>query len=231
MRQMLHIPANPRRQRAVLVILVERREVPPLRVAAHDLRNARFEINPEAFPNQQKQACARWPAFLPPPRPKTCRREKHRDKSRLQQHSIRLVAGKLLRRTHKRKKAHGTNCQHPARPQIQNQQQRRNHPHPANSGKHVSTARKPQQRRRIPVSRVAKSLRHRLQVFAGRKNSVRPNQSANLKYQREKRRVIDEAKSAQKNPAGKQAVRNTALRVEQPAQASCKCPLHGGPPL
>src|SRR6266436_2601755 len=42
----LHVPADPCRQRTVLVIFVERREIPPLRVAAHDLRHARFKINP-----------------------------------------------------------------------------------------------------------------------------------------------------------------------------------------
>src|SRR5712671_6807781 len=74
-RKVLHVPSNPRRQRAVLVILVQRREVPPLRVAAHDLRHARFEIDAEAFPYQQEQARAQWPAFLAPPRPESSGRK------------------------------------------------------------------------------------------------------------------------------------------------------------
>jgi len=85
------IPANPRRQRAVLVILVERREVPPLRVAAHDLRQCPIS-NIIRKPSQPTETgLARDGLLPPPPRPKTCRREKYRDKSRLQQHSIRLV--------------------------------------------------------------------------------------------------------------------------------------------
>ena len=51
-RQVLHIPADPSRQWPILVILVERCEIPPLRVAPHDLRHARFKINPEAFPHR-----------------------------------------------------------------------------------------------------------------------------------------------------------------------------------
>src|SRR2546426_1172092 len=41
MREMLHIPADPGWQRAILVILVERREVSPLRIATQNLRHAR----------------------------------------------------------------------------------------------------------------------------------------------------------------------------------------------
>src|SRR5260370_8368105 len=89
-RQMLHVPADPRRQRAVLVILVERGEVPPLRVAAHDLRQSRFEIDPEAFPYQQEQARTRWRTRFAPSGSPSPRREKHPKESRLQQHSLGL---------------------------------------------------------------------------------------------------------------------------------------------
>ncbi len=59
---------------------------------------------------------------------------------------------------------------------------------------------------------------HRLQVFVGRENSQRSNQSTDLKDEREKRRIINQTDRAQKNPSGKKAVRGAALRIEQPAQ-------------
>src|SRR5712664_4403991 len=96
MREMLHVPADPGWQRAILVILVERREVSPLRIATEDLRHARFEINPEAFPDQQENTRARRSAFFAPAGAKTARRKKHRNESRFQQHPIGLVGGKIL---------------------------------------------------------------------------------------------------------------------------------------
>src|SRR5260370_42694969 len=120
-RKVLEVPDDPRREWAVLVILVERGEVRPLRVAAHDLRHARFEIDPEAFPYQQEKARTRWRARFAPSGSPSRRREEHRNESRLQQHSIGLVAGKILRRTDEREEAHETNRQHAAWPEIQDQ--------------------------------------------------------------------------------------------------------------
>src|SRR5258705_13953036 len=94
--------ADPSRQRAFLVMLVKRGEVPALRVAAHNLRHARFEINPEAFPYKQEQARARWRTPFDLSRPKSCRCEIHRNESCLQQHSIGLISGKILRRADER---------------------------------------------------------------------------------------------------------------------------------
>ncbi len=182
-RKMLHVPANPSRQWPVLVILVQRREIAPLQVAADDFRHARFEINPEAFPNQQKQARARWLALFAPTWPKSRGREEWGNETRLQQHSVRLVSGEILGRADERQKANETNGKHAAWPEIQNQQRRGDHSRPANTREHVRPAGNPQQRRRIPIARVAEPFGQCVQVFTGGKNSMRPNQSANLKGQ------------------------------------------------
>ena len=58
-RELLHVPADPAWQGAILVIIVHRGEVPPGMVSARKLHHARFEIDPEPFPSQQKQARAR----------------------------------------------------------------------------------------------------------------------------------------------------------------------------
>src|SRR5215472_3892366 len=146
---LLHVPPNPRWQRPVLVIVVERREVPPLRIASPDFCHARFEIDPKAFPHKQKPAHSRRRALLAPSWPESPRREKQRNESRFKQHSIRLIRGKILRRTYEGEETYKANRQHSPWPQIQNQQNRRDHAYPANCRQHVSPARKPQQCRGI----------------------------------------------------------------------------------
>ena len=54
-RQVLCIPADPGRQRSVLVVLIHRREVAPLGVSAQKLHRARLEVDAEPFPLEQEQ--------------------------------------------------------------------------------------------------------------------------------------------------------------------------------
>src|SRR5260370_27662494 len=115
-RKMLHVPSDPSWQWPVLVILVQRREIAPLRVAAQDFCHARFEINPETFPHQQEQARARWLAFFAPTWPKSPGGEEQGNETRLQQHSVRLISGEILRRADERQKANETNSTHAASP-------------------------------------------------------------------------------------------------------------------
>src|SRR3984893_2680664 len=70
-----------------------------------------------------------------------------------------------------------------------------------------------------------KSLSQRLQIFSGGENSMRPNQSTDLKDQREKRRIINKPERAQKNPAGEQAARSALFRIKQPAQNGRRWPV------
>src|SRR3954451_9617177 len=57
-RKMLNVPADPRGQRAILVILVHGREVAPLRVAAGEFDHARLEIDAKPLPQQEKNSSA-----------------------------------------------------------------------------------------------------------------------------------------------------------------------------
>src|SRR5258708_7080814 len=120
-RKMLHVPPDPSWQWPVLVILVQRREIAPLRVAAQDFCHAPFGINPEASPNQKKQPRARWRGPSAQTWPKSSGREKQGNETRLQQHSVRLISGEILRRADERQKANETNGKHAAWPEIQNQ--------------------------------------------------------------------------------------------------------------
>ena len=142
-RPMLHVPPDPGWQRTVLVVVIKCREIPPLRIASHDFPHARFEVDAKAFPRQQKPARSRRWARLAPSRTESSWRIKQGKEARFQQHSIRLVRRKILRRAHKREETHKANRQHSARPQIQDQQHGSDHPHPANPRQQVPPARKP----------------------------------------------------------------------------------------
>src|ERR1700733_11760060 len=118
MRKMLYVPANPGWERTILVILIHRREVPPLRIATRDFCHARFEINPKPLPQQQEHARANRRLPHAEARPQSVRRKKQRDKSSFQQHPVRLIPGKLSRRADERKKAKKTNKQRAPRPRV-----------------------------------------------------------------------------------------------------------------
>src|SRR6185437_5860338 len=107
--QVLHVVADPRRQRAVLVILVHRRKVPPLRITAEQLHQTRLEVNPKPFPLKQKVAGARGRTVGSQPGPKTGGRQKEREESGFEQHSIGLIAGENLRGGDEGKKAEEAN--------------------------------------------------------------------------------------------------------------------------
>ena len=78
-----------------------RQERSPLAI----LRHARFEVDAEPFPAQQKQAGARRRMSRAQAGPESGRREKQRDEAGFEQHAVRLIAGKILRRADEGKKA------------------------------------------------------------------------------------------------------------------------------
>src|SRR6516165_1010736 len=58
-RQLLRVPADPGRQRAVLIILIHRREVSPGWIASEIFRDTRLEVNGEPEQPQEEKARAR----------------------------------------------------------------------------------------------------------------------------------------------------------------------------
>src|SRR5689334_24814841 len=52
-------PPEPRRQRAVLVVVIKRPEIPPLRIPSQDFPHARLEVDAKTCPHQQKTARSR----------------------------------------------------------------------------------------------------------------------------------------------------------------------------
>ena len=75
MRKMLHIPADPRGQRTILVVLVHGRQVAPFRVSARQLHHARFEVDAEPLPLQQEPACTQRRMVRAPSRQQAGRRK------------------------------------------------------------------------------------------------------------------------------------------------------------
>ncbi len=49
-RQVLDVPADPRWQRAVLVVLIHRREIAPFNIAAQQFHNAGLKVDAEPLP-------------------------------------------------------------------------------------------------------------------------------------------------------------------------------------
>src|SRR5436305_2357341 len=117
LRKLLHVPANPCRQGAVLVIVVHGGEMSPGIVAAGELYNAGFKVDAEPFPLEEKQAETRRRMRRANARPQAGRREEERDETSFQQHAIRLEAGKILRGGNEREKTNQADRQCCARPE------------------------------------------------------------------------------------------------------------------
>ena len=68
----------------------------------------------------------------------------------------------------------------------------------------------------------------RNQEFVGGENSLRADQSANLKDERVEGGEVDETERAQKNPTRNQALAEAVFRVEEPADDGARRPVHRG---
>src|SRR5579859_6541153 len=110
----------------------------------------------------------------------TGRREKQAEKSCREQHTVRLIARKILGSGDKGKIRDKTNGRHAARPDIEHQKHGRGQAGPAQKHERVRSAAQPEERGRVPESFCAEVARYGLKVRAGGKNSVRPDEPANL---------------------------------------------------
>ena len=91
--KVLHVVAEPRGKRTVLIIVVHRRQVAPGLVGGPATsRRPILEIDAKPFPAEKEQAEARWTVFGSEARPKSGRREKQRDETGFEKHAVRLIA-------------------------------------------------------------------------------------------------------------------------------------------
>src|SRR5580692_1632538 len=137
---MLDVPSNPSRQRAILVILVHRREIAPLEIAYRDFCYAGFEVDAKPFPKQQIERRAVGRPRASKPGTESTGPKEEREEARLKQHSIGLISGEFARGADKGKKTDKADGKRGARPNIENQQYGGGHANPAKRGQHVPTA-------------------------------------------------------------------------------------------
>src|SRR5579872_6558178 len=216
-RQVLYVPSDPGWQGTVLVILDHGRKMTPFRVAAQYLGDPRFEVNAEPLPLQQEQTCSRGRRRTSPPWEKPSRRKEQRNEPRLQQHTVGLIARKILSRTYERQITDEADKQCPTRPYVEHHQNRSPHTRPAQQHQHVRTAGEPQQRRRKPsASDISQRSGYDLQIFIRRQNSLWTDEPADLKHQGEKCTEVNEPQSAQEYPTRKQTVLRSPMRIEKP---------------
>src|SRR5207248_10585614 len=98
MRQVLRIPSDPGRQRAVLVVLIHRAEVAPRRFMAEQLGYAGLKVNAEPDPLQQEVTGTRGRVRDAGAGSDPWRRKEKSNQAGREQHAIRLVTGKVLQR-------------------------------------------------------------------------------------------------------------------------------------
>src|SRR5579885_1915043 len=196
-RQLLRVPADPGGQRAVLVILVHRRQMAPLGIVAGQLGDAGFKVNSKPLPLEQEQAGRRCRTGFPQPGAKSRRREEQREESRSQQHAVGLIIRKIARGGDEGEKSDQRNGGGRTRPDVQKERHGRNQPGPDQHVKRKRSASQPEQRGRNPVSKDPHLTRDVGKIIARGKNSVGTHQAVNLKCQRVKRRKEDHSKRAQ----------------------------------
>jgi len=201
MRPLLHVPAEPRRQRSVLVVLVHRREVAPLRLAAEDFHQARLEVDAEPFVLQEEDARARRRMRRAEAGTQTGRGEEEREEAGLEEHAVRLIRGEVLRRGHERQEADDRDADRDPRREVQRQHHRGDEAGDHDRAEHRVAGVDPEQRRREPErAQAERGARHR-QPFTGRKDAGRSDQSVNLKPEGVERGEEDRTEGAEEEPA------------------------------
>src|SRR5581483_6726895 len=94
--KMLHIPADPGGERAILVVLVHGGEVAPFGIATEELNEAGFKVDTKPFPQNEELAGARRGGGCTEAGPEAARREEERNEAGFEQHAIGLIVGEVL---------------------------------------------------------------------------------------------------------------------------------------
>ena len=202
MRKVLRVPADPRRERAVLVVVIHRREAGPLRVTAQNLDDARLEVDPKPLPPQQKERRTRRRGGLAEPRTEPSRREEERQERRLEEHAVGLVHRELLADRDEGEESDPRDRDRPAGPDIDDEEERRREPEDDERRERAVARAEPEKRRREPQALDGPRLGLELaKVVVRGKDSARADQSVNLVGERNERGEEDPAERAKEEPA------------------------------
>lgn len=162
-RELVRPPADPRRERTVLVVVIHRGEIAPARIAARDLRDARLEVDTEALPQEDEAHGARRRLRLAPAGSQPARREDERGGGRFDEHPFGLVRREILRSGHERDETNSADDDARARRDVRDEERRRREPDRRERDEPVIVRRDPQERRDrrpLPAIRV-RQLPHR----------------------------------------------------------------------
>src|SRR6266404_6651928 len=115
---MLEIPADPSRERTVLVILVHGSEMATLGIAAGDFGDAGLEVDAETFPKEKKDGGADGWTVGSEAWTKSGWSEEEGDEAGFEKHAVGLVARELGRGTDKGEKGDEADEEHGAREDV-----------------------------------------------------------------------------------------------------------------
>ncbi|OPZ09639.1 MAG: hypothetical protein BWZ08_00249 [candidate division BRC1 bacterium ADurb.BinA292] len=200
-RQVRRQQADPRRQRLRPVVVIERGQLAPERVAAGQLDHPRLEHQPEKEPPQQPAANRGRRRFILRARPPPPGGPQRRQQTRFQQQRVPLVAHEPLAGDREREiESPAAEQRRPGR-DPQAGQNRQRHPRQALTDKHRIARADPRQRRDgAPRPRPQHSACP-LEILADGQHAIGSDQSAHLNQQGGERDEKDERHAAQDHPA------------------------------
>src|SRR6266851_6321052 len=229
-RQMLCVPADPGGQRTVLVVLVHSGEIAPLRIAAGNFGDARFEVNAKPFPEEKKNASTHGRAVCREAGTKAERSEKKGDKAGFEEHAVGLITGEVRGGADEGDEAHETNKERATRKNVDGEKSGSEEAGPANSHQRVIASGEPKKRGCVPETREADGI-DRAQGFGGGENPVGADESADLEEEGDKSREVNHAEGAEEEPAREKAVARAALGIEEPAEDGSGTKVHDAVPI
>ena len=162
---------------------------------------AGLEIDAKGFPAQQEEAGARGGVCAGESRAQNGRREKQRDEAGFEEHAVRLVAGEIARRGDEGKEAHERDEQRRARPNVEDDENRRDQADPRDQHEGAVARAEPEEAGRVPPFVSVNGRRDGLQKVAGWKDAGGTEQSLDLENQGIECGEVDQAERAQENPA------------------------------
>ena len=201
-RELMHVPRGPERQRLRLEMKAQRAERAPCFIAARELHHAARQHQPEEQPPQKparEPAHARLVRPVGPPLP---RQVKHREQRRLEQQRVPLEIEKRTAHRAERKIERPQRQRARAR-RVARDQHRRDHTARDAHPDEESIARiEPAKRRHREPRRAAELLARGAQIFHRRTDALRAEQPANLHAERGKGAEKNRPEGKTESPAG-----------------------------
>ena len=148
--KVLEVPANPCRQRAVLVVLVHGGEIAPCGIAALEFDDAGLEVDPEPLPQEKEEGGSRGWLLCCEAWKDAGGCEKEREKACFEEHAVGLIAGEVLRGADEGEEAAKAEEQHGAWPDVCEEKQGGDEADPAEGHQSDVAGGEPKERGGVP---------------------------------------------------------------------------------